>query len=121
MLVCSKTWFKEEDISKSAIQIEPKDKAISANVCNQCGICIGVCQVEAISRQKNGTVVINPKICMECLTCVGFCPTLSMRTHKDQNHPFKCRACGACIKACPTGALDWQEIETPIIPPGEPR
>lgn len=99
--ICSKTYFKSPDRAKSCIQIS--EDAI--NVCNQCGECIDICQIQAISRDKLGVVRINKKDCVGCFMCVGFCPTLSMRQHDDHIEPFKCIACGLCAKECPTGAI----------------
>ena len=99
--VCSKTYFKESDREKSAIQIY--DKKIT--VCTQCGECIDVCSVGAISRDKNGIVRINKKLCVGCFMCVGFCPELAMMMHGELLEPFKCIACGKCAKICPTQAI----------------
>lgn len=99
--VCSETYFKEINKEKSAIQI--KDKTIT--VCSQCGECIDVCSVGAISRDKKGVVRINKKLCVGCFMCVGFCPELAMIMHGDMLEPFKCVACGQCAKSCPTQAI----------------
>lgn len=107
--VCAKTFFKTEDPAKSAIRVAQKDGAFEINVCNQCGQCIEICPVQALSRNKLGVVMLDKRKCVGCLMCVGFCPTLSMRYHQDQAEPFKCVACGACAKACPHGALEIAE------------
>jgi len=106
---CSKTFFKTEDPSKSAIQVKEVGGKFEINVCNQCGLCIAVCPVKALSRNKLGVVVLDKNLCVGCLMCVGYCPTLSMRTHPDLREPFKCVACGACAKACPEKALEIAE------------
>jgi Fe-S-cluster-containing hydrogenase component 2 len=113
-LTCSKTWFKEENREKSRIKISKTDQGFQANVCNQCGECINVCPVEALSRDAKGIVRLNEKTCVGCLSCVGFCPTLSMFTTKEVAIPFKCIACGLCVKTCPAGALSIQEVQQPL-------
>jgi ferredoxin len=106
---CSKTFFKVEDARKSCIQIKQTKQGHEINVCNQCGACIVVCPVEALSRNKLGVVVVNKKLCVGCYICVGFCPTLSMMHHPELREPFKCIACGACTRACPEKALEVTE------------
>ncbi|KAB3526758.1 4Fe-4S binding protein [Alkaliphilus serpentinus] len=108
--VCSKAYFKENHSSKSAIQVA-KGETNEINVCNQCGVCIDICPVLAITRDKNGVVRINKKECVGCFMCVGFCPQLSMRQHDDYIEPFKCIACGLCGKDCPTNAIWIEDVD----------
>lgn len=112
--VCSHTWFQEEKREKSRIRISTIDTQISANVCNQCGECMAICPVEALTRDNRGIVRLNEKKCIGCLNCVGFCPTLSMFVTETVNKPFKCVACGMCVKSCPADALSIEEVEEPL-------
>ena len=114
--VCSATFFKKEDKEFSAIQIDKIDGKYVMNACNQCGECIQICPVKAISRNKMGTVVIDKKLCVGCFMCVGFCPTISMRRAADLREPFKCISCGACVRACPNGALAFEESDHTALP-----
>ena len=111
---CSKTFFKVEDPALSSIRYScSEDGAHALNVCNQCGECILVCPVEALTRNKVGVVMVNKKLCVGCFMCVGFCPTLSMCRAPGQRVPFKCTSCGLCVKSCPVGALEIVEDEQP--------
>ncbi|WP_312811673.1 4Fe-4S binding protein [Sedimentibacter sp.] len=118
--ICSTTYFKVDDRNKSCIQINEKDGTPEINVCDQCGECIDICPVMAITRDKKGIVRINKKICVGCFMCVGFCSKLSMRQHDDHIEPFKCIACDMCSKVCPTGAIyiserdDSEALEMPL-------
>ncbi|MBN1956321.1 MAG: 4Fe-4S binding protein [Anaerolineae bacterium] len=115
--VCSQTWFKVTDRDKSRIRIqEHDDGSISALYCVQKGDCIDVCPVNALTRNKQGVVLLREKQCVGCLSCVGFCPYLAMIYHPDQSQPFKCVACGNCVDECPAGALEIVEVETPSAP-----
>lgn len=108
--VCANTYFKEKNREKSCIKVESGDKN-QINVCTQCGVCIDICPVEAITRDKRGVVRINKKDCVGCFMCVGFCPEEAMMQHDDHIEPFKCIACGLCAKECPTGAISIEDIE----------
>ena len=77
--ICAKTFFKTEDVAYSALRITRNKDGWDINVCNQCGKCIDICPVKALSRNKAGTVVIDKALCVGCFMCVGFCPTMSMR------------------------------------------
>ena len=107
---CAQTFFKKGEAEYSAIKISNSDMGFTANVCNQCGQCMEICPVKALSRNKIGTVMVDKKICIGCFMCIGFCPTLSMRRAHDQREPHKCVSCGACVKACPNQALHLTEI-----------
>jgi carbon-monoxide dehydrogenase iron sulfur subunit len=114
--VCSETWFKVVDPARSRIRIIEKDGSMSALYCVQAGDCIAVCPVNALSRNKQGIVLLKKKECVGCLSCVGFCPYGAMFFHPDETTPFKCVACGKCAEACPAGALEIVEVETPSAP-----
>ena len=103
---CSEAFFKTKDAAKSCIRVQ-KDAAESAaiTVCTQCGVCIEICPIQAIFKDKNGVVRIKKDICVGCFMCVGFCPEDAMRQHDDEIEPFKCIACGLCVKACPSEAI----------------
>jgi Fe-S-cluster-containing hydrogenase component 2 len=103
---CSKTWFKEDNAHKSCIKISENEKnGAVITSCTQCGECINICPVEAITRDKNGIVRINKSICVGCFMCVGYCPELAMIMNEEYIEPFKCVACGQCAKNCPTNAI----------------
>ena len=103
---CSTVFMKENNKEKSCIQVKPRNGGRLINVCNQCGRCIDVCQIKALTRDASGVVRLNKKTCVGCLMCVGFCPTGAMRQHDSEAVPFKCTACGQCVKVCPEGALE---------------
>ncbi|SKC48861.1 4Fe-4S binding protein [Maledivibacter halophilus] len=108
--ICSNAYFKEKNREKACIRIKGGDEN-QINVCTQCGVCIDICPVEAITRDKRGVVRINKKDCVGCFMCVGFCPEEAMMQHDDYIEPFKCIACGLCAKECPTGAITIKDIE----------
>lgn len=104
--VCSEMFFKEINVEKSCIRILEKGDGFNITVCNQCGVCVGVCPTQAISINSLGVVMINKKECIGCLNCVAECPTNVMRYYDNEQIPFKCIACGACAGKCPVEALE---------------
>ena len=111
---CALTWFKVEDRDKSRIHIVAPPAAGEPHVitvCSQNGACIDVCPVNALTRAKNGVVLLNKKLCVGCLACVGFCPNLAMFFHADYVEPFKCVSCGKCVDACPEDVLSIEVVE----------
>jgi ferredoxin len=110
MKACSMIHFKsKEGGEKSAIKIFKDNGKLKMNVCDQRGLCIDMCPVEALTRKKNGTVWLDKNTCIGCQACVGFCPINAMRKSKTRIEPFKCISCGACVRACPKKALEFIE------------
>ncbi len=106
---CSKLYFKEDNPEKSCIVINEELYPPEMTVCNQCGICAGVCPTLALTINAQGVVILHKSLCIGCLMCVAACPNNSMRYAKSVYNPFKCIACGICTKSCPAEAI---EIET---------
>lgn len=106
--VCSKLYFREENPSKSCIQVncEP-DGGFHLVVCDQeCMACVRECPTLAVTRSKSGAISIDRRKCVGCLACVAACPSGAMRWYPGARVPFKCVACGACARACPKQALE---------------
>jgi carbon-monoxide dehydrogenase iron sulfur subunit len=108
--VCPESWGKEKNSKKSAIKIEEDpEKGYKIAVCNQCGICIKICPVQALYRDQNGIVRVKKDICVGCLICVGECPHETMYYHDDFSAPYKCVVCGLCTEECPSGAITVED------------
>jgi Fe-S-cluster-containing dehydrogenase component len=110
---CSNTWFKENNIEKSCVKIGEGAASSNKNTittCTQCGECMAVCPIEALTCDKNGIVRVNKKNCVGCFMCVGFCAEHAMMMHEDYMEPFKCVACGQCVRVCPTNAIFIEEV-----------
>ncbi len=108
---CSNIHFKtDEGGDRSAIQIIKKGSQFEMVNCNQNGLCMDVCPVQAIKRLPTGVVIIDKKTCIGCMTCVAFCPMDGMRRAEGMIVPHKCISCGACVRACPEGALEMIEV-----------
>ena len=104
---CSMIHFKtKEGGDKSAIRIIKKDNSYQMHVCDQRGLCLDMCPVEALARRKNGVVWLDKDTCIGCQACVAFCPIGAMRKSDARMEPFKCISCGSCVRACPEKALE---------------
>ena len=109
---CSQIHFKDDTGGDhSAIRIIKENGTYKMTNCNQCGLCIDMCPVQAIKRLPNGIVILNKDTCIGCQSCVAFCPEHVMRRAEGQVVPFKCISCGACVRACPEGALELIDVE----------
>ncbi len=109
---CSKVHFKtDEGGDKSAIRIHKSNNNYEMKVCNQCGLCIDMCPVGALTRRKNGVVTLDKNTCIGCQACVGFCPIDVMAKSDVRIEPFKCISCGACVRECPEKALELVELK----------
>ena len=56
-----------------------KGLEVDLQKCINCGGCYSVCQVDAISFQKNYLVVFDEEKCISCGLCVNTCPTRAIR------------------------------------------
>lgn len=84
--------------------------------CHQCAKapCKEECPVEAISRNKQGIVLINEDACIGCRACVDVCPFEAMQYEDNRDVAVKCDLCvdrieegkqTACMVVCPTRCI----------------
>jgi len=75
------------------------------------------CPVNAIALDPTtGAKVVMDNVCVGCAVCAIACPYGTMFYNPDTHKAFKCDLCGgdpACVKACPTDAIEYVEIEQP--------
>lgn len=83
-------------------------------VCKQCAKpqCVKACPNNAITKRKDGLVVVNEKLCTGCGECVKACPFKGIKLHRVKHVAIKCDLCDGrepqCVKFCPTKALKLQ-------------
>jgi Fe-S-cluster-containing hydrogenase component 2 len=62
----------------------PKLVEVDSQECFSCGTCVSLCPVEAISIDKDGSVVFDREKCVgsTCSACVDACPTRAIKSVK---------------------------------------
>lgn len=83
-------------------------------MCMQCedAACQNICPVNAITKDENGTTLINFDKCIGCKMCVSACPFGNMTISLDNRRLTKCDLCDGsplCAEFCPSGAITFVE------------
>ena len=90
--------------------------------CHHCANapCKESCPVDAISRNKQGLVLIDKELCIGCQECMEACPFGAMQFDDDRETAVKCDLCvdrikndkaPACYSVCPTHCISWGETQ----------
>ena len=116
-LVCSFGHHEEFNPTLSAVSVfNYEDNFISVPImCMQCdeACCMEVCPVEAISRDEDGVVKMDPDKCIVCKLCMNACPLGNISYSPITKKVFKCDYCDGdpeCVKYCKGGALEFVEV-----------
>ncbi len=98
----------EENIDKGDVEVHRnKLNLYQADYCNQCGVCVDVCPVDAISME-DGVIQVDEEKCTKCYLCKKECPQNAIFAYNDW-YPIMCDQCGACVEECPVDALALYE------------
>jgi anaerobic dimethyl sulfoxide reductase subunit B (iron-sulfur subunit) len=82
-------------------------------------LCAEVCPAKAITKQQDGTVLINQDLCIGCRYCEWACPYGAPQFMEERGVMSKCDFCQdlqaqglkpACVDACVMRALDSGEL-----------
>jgi ferredoxin len=68
--------LKAKILPKNSARIFTKTPFADMNICSQCGVCIRLCPMKAISKD---TLDINEDKCIRCFCCVKRCPKKARR------------------------------------------
>lgn len=113
------------------IQVGPKEvngklvMSFHPTRCMNCGKppCVDVCPEKAITKRIDGDVLINQALCTGCMICIEACPFGAPQFNPEANTVSMCTLCvhridkglkPACVLACPTGAIQFGEINEVI-------
>lgn len=95
--------------------------------CNHCedASCLDACPAGAYSRDlETGAVLLNEDVCMACGYCTWACPYDVPQINRNTGLIDKCTLCNekvkgggkpACALNCPTGALEYGELNPDIF------
>ena len=108
--------FRRDD-SRIRVNFYPAERACVPLTCLQCAEpwCLEICPAAAISRDaRTGAVTIDDARCAGCKMCVLACPYGNIHFDSEADVGRKCDLCGGdpvCVGFCPSGALDFVEVE----------
>lgn len=131
-LVHSKSKVLEEALTespapKSRVAVEPAGEFGIPMQCRHCedAPCVTVCPTAAIHRDGvNSPVLIDKNRCIGCKDCIMVCPFGAIDVTGDGKAVVKCDLCiertkagedPACVESCPTGTLEYCELNEHLI------
>ena len=117
-LACSFVQTGEFRPARSVIRVNIFDEEASyaPYTCFQCdeAWCMTACPTNAIAiNGETGAKVVLDQVCVGCAVCTIACPFGTVFYNPDTKRAFKCNLCDgdpACAKACPTAAIEFEEI-----------
>ncbi len=107
--------FGEGGVAKSAIRVRSMggiERGFTVIVCHACRDppCASVCPTGALRPRKGGGVILDPSKCIGCGNCVRACPIGAVMWDEENNKPVICIHCGYCVNYCPYGVLALEEV-----------
>ena len=96
-------------------------------LCNHCekAACLDVCPDNAIYRDDNGLIIIDPVKCTGCKKCQEACPYCAIYWNDELNVAQKCTGCKhlldngyklpRCVEACPMDAMTYGDEDDEAI------
>ena len=114
MFACDRR-FAEAGISKSAIHVKSSggvEHGFVVVVCRACEDppCIKVCPTNALTLRDGGGVNLDTKKCIGCQNCIRACPFGAIFWDDSARKPVVCVYCGYCEGFCPYNVIKLQPI-----------
>ena len=106
--------FGDAGVSKSAIKVASIggiERGFTVIVCRACPDppCAASCPTGALKPRPGGGVISNSRKCVSCGNCVRACPIGAVMWDEEVNKPIICVHCGMCVGYCPYGVLEMEE------------
>ena len=103
------------------VRVYEKSPVFVPIFCHHCASspCKESCPADAISRNKQGIVLIDEDLCIGCKECVPACPFGAMQFDEDKDVAVKCDLCRerleegkepACSAVCSTRCIHWGDM-----------
>ena len=121
--ICSLVNEGESNPEKSRIKvIRTIDDCLLYSIpvfCQQCdeAYCETVCPAHAITRNKNGVLIVDEEKCIGCKLCEMACPVGAITVDPEKHIALKCHQCmhleePQCVKYCYPQALQLLPADT---------
>lgn len=113
----------EEPRPSSRVTVEAAGERAVPLQCRHCeeAPCVAICPTEAVEKLgPNQPVLIRQEQCIGCKFCIMVCPFGVITMRRDGKVALKCDLCldrldagdePACVAACPSGALQFRDID----------
>ena len=81
--------------------------------------CRDACPVQAITKRKDGIVLVDEQLCTGCRLCLEACPLGVMQFDESKGLASKCNLCAdridgklkpACVNTCPSHCIHFGDI-----------
>ncbi len=104
------------NIERAAIHVLRREPAVDdPRVCLHCGLCIGSCPKDLITRsKKTGAIEIDTENCTLCTHCILSCPYGMITIDPIERHAVKCNLCSGqpeCVKHCREEAILYVDAD----------
>lgn len=131
-LACAVEHSQSKDLIKSLtetplpqhrVEVETLEDFTIPLQCRHCedAPCVSICPTHALQKSSpDSPVSLNDELCIGCKWCILVCPFGVIKIRRDGKAIVKCDLCKertekglkpACVEACPTGALQFMEVE----------
>ncbi|MEM1641509.1 MAG: 4Fe-4S binding protein [Desulfurococcaceae archaeon] len=107
--------FGNGGVAASAIKVMSiggVERGFRVIVCRACTDppCASVCPTRALQPRKGGGVILDFEKCVGCGNCVRACPFGAISWDEEINKPIVCTYCGYCVRYCPYGVIKLEEV-----------